>query len=82
MTLLFTDWVQPVFFLKKFINTGIKINIYEFGNKESASKLDTIDHITGPIEFFKNNNKKRASGFFRTASLWNQKEIGGKFFQI
>ena len=52
-----------IFFLKKFINTNIKINIYEFANEDSISKLDTIDHITGPIEFFKNNNKERASGF-------------------
>lgn len=71
-----------IFFLKKFINKGIKINIYEFGNEDSASELDTIDRITGPIEFFKNNNKERASGFFGTASLWNQKGVGGKFFKF
>ena len=71
-----------IFFLKKFINTNIKINIYEFANEDSISKLDTIDHITGPIEFFKNNNKERASGFFGTASLWDQKGVGGKFFKF
>jgi len=58
------------------------MNIYEFGNEDSISKLDVIDQFNGASKFFKDGNKKWASGFFGTACLWDQKGVGGKSFKF
>jgi len=71
-----------IFFLKDFFNTDIKINVYELGKEKDFSKIDSINKINGPIEFFKGTNPERGKGFFGTASLWEQKGVGGKFFKF
>tara|TARA_B100002051_G_C16695401_1_gene617842 strand:- start:185 stop:1567 length:1383 start_codon:yes stop_codon:yes gene_type:complete len=71
-----------IFFLRNFFDTDIKINVYELGKEKDFSKIETINKVNGPIEFFKNSNPERAKGFFGTASLWEKKGVGGKFFKF
>jgi len=71
-----------IFFLRNFFDTDIKINVYELGKEKDFSKIKTIEKINGPIVFFKDNNLERAKGFFGTASLWEKKGVGGKFFKF
>lgn len=71
-----------IFFLEKFVNTNVTINVYEYGKENNETEINTIDEIKGPIEFFKGSNRERIGGFFGTAGLWREKGVGGKFFKF
>lgn len=73
--------LASVFFLLSFINTKVKICVFEKGDKNKPNKLNTIDKFTGPFKYGQNNNPERLSGAYGTAQAWNTKGVGGKLWK-